>query len=123
MNYFLTLKPICGLLATALLAFAQTPAPRAVPAPPPPDAWEQTPAPVPRPMPMPMPTPVAPLPPLPPLPPVDIDLGDLDVQISMAKEMMLSPELLDQIEAAKEQVGRMKLDIQERAKDMARAVQ
>jgi ribosomal protein L10 len=104
MNYFRTLTPICGLLATALLAFAQT----------------APPAPVPRPAPILAPAPVAPLPPLPPL---DIDLGDLDAQISMAKEMTLSPELLDQIEAAKEQVGRMKLDIQDRAKDMARAAQ
>jgi hypothetical protein len=52
---------------------------------------------------------------------VDIDLGDLDVQISMAKEMTLSPELQDQIEAAKEMAGRMKLDMQERAFEMAAA--
>jgi hypothetical protein len=103
MNYSRTLTPICGLLATALLAFAQT-------APPAPAA------PAPRPA-------AAPVAPLPPTPPMDIDLGDLDAQISMAKEMTLSPELLDQIEAAKEQVGRMKLDIQDRAKDMARAAQ
>jgi hypothetical protein len=116
MNYTRTLKHVCCLLATALLAFAQTPVP--VPAPQP----APIPMPAPQPAPIPMPAPIAPLP---PLPPMDIDLGDIDAQISMAKEMAkemtLSPELLDQIEAAKAQVGRMKLDIQERAKDMARA--
>ena len=104
MNYSRTLTPVCSLLATALLALAQTPAP----------------VPAPQPMALPMPAPVAPLPPIPRL---DIDLGDLDVQISMAKDLALNPELQDQIEAAKEQAGRMKLDIQERAKDMARAAQ
>src|ERR1039458_9628106 len=102
MNYSRTLTPVCSLLATALLALAQTPA--SVPAP--------------RPMALPMPAPVAPLPPIPRL---DIDLGDLDVQISMAKEMTLSPELQDQIDAAKEIAGRMKLDMQERAFEMAAA--
>jgi HEAT repeats len=135
MNYSRTLTPICCLLATALLAFAQTPTPRAAAAPPPPDAWEQTPAPSPRPSPRPaaapiapmppMPpdawdqTPMAPMPPMPPMPamapmaPMDIDLGDLDLQISMAKDLTLNPELQEEIEAAREQVGRMKFDLHE----------
>src|ERR1039458_2541094 len=100
MNYSRTLTPVCSLLVTALLALAQTPAP----------------VPAPQPMALPMPAPVAPLPPIPRL---DIDLGDLDVQISMAKDLALNPELQDQIEAAKEQAGRMKLDIQEWAFQMA----
>ena len=47
MDYSRTLTPVCSLLATALLAFAQTSPPAAAPpAPPaPPVAWEQTPAP------------------------------------------------------------------------------
>src|SRR5450759_4285328 len=106
MNYSRTLTPVCSLLATALLAFAQTPAPRAPAAPPaPPDAWEQTPVATPRPMPA--PAPMAPMPPMPPMDlvmptpaiaPMDIYLGDLDVQISMAKDLAMSPELQDQIE-------------------------
>src|ERR1035437_8089697 len=108
MNSSRTLTPVCSLLATALLALAQTPPPRAAAAPMPPDAWEQTPAPRPAAAPM---------------APMDIDQGDIDAQISLAKELTLSPELRDQIEAAKEQVGRMRLDIQERARDMARAAQ
>jgi hypothetical protein len=123
MNYSRTLTPVCSLLATALLAFAQTPPP-AAPAPPaPPDVWVQTPvAPLPPTPPM---APMAPLPPMDvvaPMAPMDIDLGDLDIQISMARDLMLNPELQDQIEAAKEQIGRMKLDIKEQAKDMANAV-
>ena len=113
MNYTRTLTPICGLLATALLAFAQTapPAPPAAPAP--------------------MPAP-APLAPLPPMPPMNIDLGDLDAQISLAREMALSPELQDRMEAAREQVERMRIDMQDKvfakeemlaAKDMAMAAQ
>jgi hypothetical protein len=43
MSYSRTLIPTCSLLATALLAFAQPPTPRAARAPLPPDAWEQTP--------------------------------------------------------------------------------
>ena len=107
MNYSRTLTPIC-LLATALLALAQTPTPRAVPAP--------------LPAPMPMPTPIAPLP---PLPPMDIDLGDLDAQVSLAKEMAkemaerYKPELQEQLEAAKEQLGRMKLDLAFAAQNIA----
>jgi hypothetical protein len=83
MNYR-TLTPIC-LLATALLAFAQTP-----PAPP-----------------------VAPVAPLPPTPPMDIDLGDLDAQVSLAKEMTgrFKVDLQDKLEAAREKVGFMKLDL------------
>ena len=104
MNYSRTLKPVCSLLATALLALAQTPAP----------------VPAPQPVPMPMPAPAAPLP---PLLPMDIDLGDLDVQIPMVKEMTLSPELQDQMEAVKEQIGLMKLDMKERAKEMAKTAQ
>jgi hypothetical protein len=116
MNYTRTLTPICGLLATALLAFAQTapPAPPAVPAP----------------MPAPAPAP-APLAPLPPIPPIDIDLGDINAQVSMAMDMVMSPELQDQMEAAREQVERMKIDVQDKvfandemmlaAKDMAMA--
>src|ERR1017187_6029181 len=104
MNYSRTLTPIC-LLATALLALAQTPTPRAVPAP--------------LPAPMPMPTPIA------PLPPMDIDLGDLDAQVSLAKEMAkemaerYKPELQEQLEAAKEQLGRMKLDLAFAAQNIA----
>src|SRR5262245_57277943 len=63
MSHSRTLTPICCLLATALLAFAQ-PAPRRAPrAPLPPDDWEQTPAP-----PRPAVAPMAPLPPVPPTP-------------------------------------------------------
>src|ERR1035437_1035000 len=123
MNSSRPLTPVCSLLATALLALAQTPPPRAAAAPMPPDAWEQTPAPRPAAAPMaPMP-PMEAMPPMPAMAPMDIDLGDIDAQISLAKELTLSPELRDQIEAAKEQVGRMRLDIQERARDMARTAQ
>src|SRR5450631_3521243 len=63
MNHSRTLIPVCSLLATALLAFAQTPAPRAAAAPPAtPDAWEQTPPAAPRPA----AAPIAPAPPSPP---------------------------------------------------------
>jgi hypothetical protein len=174
MNYSRTLTPICCLLATALLAFAQTPkpapAPRAAaapiaPMPPmPPDAWDQTPAAsplpaaaamapmppmppddwdqTPAPSPLPAVAPMAPMPPMPPMEPMppmpamapmDIDLGDLDLQISMAKDFTLSPELQDNLEAVKEQVGRMKFDLHETmvdreemvaaAKEMAMAAQ
>ena len=132
MNYSRTLTPVCSLLATALLAFAQTPTPRAAAAPPaPPDAWEQTPTPAPAPRPA--LAPMAPMAPMPPMPPMelitpaaamaamDIDLGDLDAQIAMAKELTMSPELQDQIAAAKEMAGRMKLDLQGQAFDMAAA--
>jgi hypothetical protein len=117
MNYTRTLTPICGLLAMALLAVAQTapPAPPAVPAP------------------MPAPAPAAaPMAPLPPIPPIDIDLGDLNAQISLATEIALSPELQDQMEAAREQVERMRIDMRDNvfvkeemlaAKDMAMAAQ
>jgi HEAT repeats len=161
MNYSRTLTPVCSLLATALLALAQTPPPRAATAPMPPDAWEQTPAPAPRPAvapraataPMPpMPpdaweqTPVAPMAPLPAMPPMEplapmpavapmpLDMGDLDLQMSLAKELTLefNPDLQDKIDAAMEQVGRMKFDLQDgtfakeemfAAKDMAMAAQ
>jgi hypothetical protein len=61
---------------------------------------------------------------------IDIDLGDIDAQVSMAMEMVMSPELQDQMEAAREQVERMKIDMQDKvfakeemqaAKDMAMA--
>jgi HEAT repeats len=162
MNNSRTLTPVCSLLATALLAFAQTPPPRAA-APAPPDAWEQTPAPSPRPaaapmaplppmppdardqMPAPAPrpaaAPMAPLPPIPPMEPLapmpamapmEIYLGDLDAQVSMATDLAMNPELQDKIDAAMEQVGRMKLDFQDgtfakeemfAAKDMAMAAE
>jgi len=51
---------------------------------------------------------------------MDIDLGDLDVQIPMVTEMTLNLELQDQMEAVKEQLGLMKLDMKERAKEMAK---
>ena len=141
MNYSRTLTPICGLLATALLAFVQTappaPAPRPPAAPPARDAWEQTPAPSPRPAAAPM----APTPPMPPMEPMTpmagmapmaIEMGDLDLLISLEKEMTsrYDPDLQDKLEAAREQVGRMKLDLQGRtfaredmlaAQDMLRA--
>ena len=141
MNYSRTLTPICGLLATALLAFAQTappaPAPRPPAAPPARDAWEQTPAPSPRPAAAPM----APTPPMPPMEPMTpmagmapmaIEMGDLDLLISLEKEMTsrYDPDLQDKLESAREQVGRMKLDLQGRtfaredmlaAQDMLRA--
>ena len=106
MNYFRMLTTVCCLLATALLASAQTPAPRAAPAP----------------LPAPAPAPMAPMPPMermeptPPMPPMDIDLGDLDVHMSLAKEltMQFNPDLQDRLEAMREQADRMRLDIQEK---------
>src|ERR1035437_453181 len=113
MNYSRTLTPVCSLLATALLALAQPPPPRAAAAPMPPDAWEQTPAPRPAAAPMaPMP-PMEPMPPMPAMAPMDINLGDIDAQISLAKELTLSPELQDNLEAVKEQAERMKFDLRE----------
>jgi hypothetical protein len=145
MNFSRTLTPVCSLLATALLAFAQNPTPRAaaapLPPPPPADVWEQTPAPAPfpaaaplaplpplppadvwaqAPTPRPAAAPMAPMPPMPPMAhmpptpaiaPMDVDLGDLDLQIRMAKDMAMNPELQDQIEAAKEQAKSMKFEL------------
>jgi hypothetical protein len=96
MNYSRTLTPIC-LLATAFLALAQTPAPSPRPAP----------APV---------TPISPMEPMTPMPgmvPPDIDLSDLDTQVAMARDLAerLKPDLEDQLEAVREQVGRLKLDL------------
>src|SRR5260370_2048846 len=76
MEYSRTLTPVCSLLATALLAFAQTPppaAPRPAAAPraaiaPVGDAWDQIPPSPPGP-PSPPPPPPPPFPPFPPLPP------------------------------------------------------
>ncbi|MCX6629326.1 MAG: hypothetical protein NTW28_17045 [Candidatus Solibacter sp.] len=46
MNYSRTPTTVCTLLATALLAIAQTPTPRAAAPPAPPaDVWDQTPTP------------------------------------------------------------------------------
>lgn len=106
MSYSRTLTPVYSLLATALLALAQTPLP----------------APAPRPAvapmaPMPPMPPMPPMSPTPPLPPIDIDLGDLDEHMSLAREMAkemterFKPELEYQLEAVREQVGRMKLDL------------
>src|SRR6185295_18223989 len=138
--------------ATALLAFAQ-PAPRRVPrAPLPPDDWEQTPAP-PRPAvapmaplpptppmpvkisadawdqipatpapPAPAAAPVAPMPPVPPAPPVKVFSDDFDFQIN--------PDIQLKIEMARDQVERMKFELQDKfqvkeqmwaAKEMAMA--
>ena len=62
--------------------------------------------------------------------PMEIDLGNLDLQMSTVNEMLSSPELQEQIEAAKEQAGRMELDLKrlgradmKAAKEMARAAQ
>jgi hypothetical protein len=121
MNHSRSLTTVCCLLAAALLAVAQTPPPAPPPpaatapvAPLPPDAGVQTPTPVP--MPAPAPFPVAA--PMAPLPPMDIDLGDLDFEISLAKELTLQidPDLQDNVEAMREQAERMKPDMQERAK-------
>jgi hypothetical protein len=156
MNRSRTLTTVCCLLATAFLAFAQTPTPRAAPAP--------EPAPIPAPLPAPAPAPMAPMPPMPPaeltepmelvepmdlmqlvepmepmelvepMPPMEIDvgdldlhlgdldlqMGDLDLQMSMANEMvsnLSSPEMQEQLEAVKEQAGRIKLDLKKFAKE------
>ncbi len=123
MDYSRTLTPVCSLLATAFLAFAQTPPPAAI-APAPPAAWEQTPAPAaaPRPAAAPVaaiapadigdqippappappapPSPaVAPMAPLPPLPPMDFDLSDINPEIQMKLDMV------------REQVENMKFDM------------
>ncbi len=114
MDYSRTLTPVCSLLATALLAFAQTPPPPAAAPPAPPAALEQTPA-APA-APQPAPAPMAPLAPLPPLPPMDIDLGDIN------------PDIQIKLDAVREQVEHMKFDMQDgllvreqmmAAKDMA----
>ena len=160
MNHSRTLTTVCCLLATVLLASAQTPAPRAAPAP--------HPAPVPAPLPAPAPAPMAPTPPMPPaeltepaepmdpmelidamppmppmdpmelieamppmplmdpmelieaMPPMELDLGDLDLQMSLVNEMvsnLSNPELQEQIEAIKEQAGRIKLDFKNFGKE------
>jgi hypothetical protein len=144
MNFSRTLTPVCSLLATALLAFAQNPTPRAAaaPLPPPPPAavWAQTPAPAAAPLaplppmppaevwaqaptPRPAAAPMAPMPPMPPMAPMaptpaiapmDFDLGDLDLQIQMAKDMAMNPELQDQIEAAKDMAKSMKFELKDK---------
>jgi hypothetical protein len=158
MNHSRSLTTVCCLLATAFLAFAQTPTPQAAPAPRP----AAIPTPVPTPVPAPAPAPMAPMEPMEPMqlveeelmqlvepmepmdfvepmepmdlvapmPPMEIDLGDLDLQMSMVNEMLSSPELQEQLEAVKEQAGRIKLDLKmfgredmQAAKEMAWAAQ
>jgi hypothetical protein len=133
MIYSRTLTTICGLLATAVLALAQTPAPKAAAAPAPPNAWEQTPVAAPRPATAPM-APIPPMPamdamppmpamaPMPPMPPMEFDAADLAEQIAQAKELTfaLNPELQDQIDNARDLVSRMKLNGQlDAARSMA----
>ena len=155
MNHSRTLTTVSCLLATAFLASAQTPTPRAAPTP--------IPTAIPTPVPVPAPEPMAPMPPaepmelmepmepmdlvepmepmelmeamepmdlVAPMPPMEIDLGDLDLQMSMVNEMLSSPELQEQLEAVKEQAGRIKLDLKmfgredmQAAKEMAWAAQ
>ena len=108
MKIIRTLTPIFGLLATAAYAIAQTP-----PAPPRPAAAPRAmPAPTPMAAPEPMPAmaPLAPMPPEAPLPPMAY-IGDLDEQMVAARAMVLSPEMQDKIEAAREQVERMRTDM------------
>ena len=98
-----TLTPIIGLLATAVYAFAQTP-----PVPPRPAAAPlplAAPTPAAAPEPMPAAAPLAPMPPMAPMAYID----DWDLQ--EAKRMAISPDMQDKIEAAREQVERMKLDM------------
>src|SRR5450631_4199575 len=98
MNHSRTLTTVCCLLATALLAFAQTPTPRADPTP--------RPTPLPAPQPAPAPAPMALVVPMPPmeidLGDLDLHLGDLDLQMSLVNEMVSGPELQEQLEALKE---------------------
>src|ERR1019366_3200403 len=159
MNHSRTLTTVCCLLVTALLASAQTPTPRAAPTPRPAAIPTPIPTPVPAPAPAPtapmefmdlvepmepmelmepmepmdlmqLVGPMEPMDLVAPMLPMEIDLGDLDLQMSMVNEMVSSPELQEQIEAAKEQAGRMKLDLKmfaredmQAAKEMARAAQ
>ena len=122
MDYSRTLTPVCSLLATALLAFAQTPPPAALeqtPAPAaaprpaaapvaaiaPADAWDQIPpaAPAPPVPAAPSSPAAAPAAPLPPLPPMDFDFGDIN------------PEIQFKLDAVREQVEHMKFDMQDGA--------
>lgn len=132
MDYSRTLTPVCSLLATAFLAFAQTPPPAAAPrpaaapvAPAAPmayaDVWDQIPPAAPAPpappaAPAPPSPAAAPVAPLPPLPPMDFDFGDID------------PDIQIKLDAVREQVEHMKFDMQDSvfvkeqmmaAKDMA----
>src|ERR1035438_8524965 len=55
-----------------------------------------------------------------PMPPMEIDLGDLDLQMSLVNEMvsnLSSPEMQEQLEAVKEQAGRIELDLKKFANE------
>src|SRR3954470_3521474 len=103
-----TLTPIFGLLATAVYAFAQTP-----PAPPRPAAAPRpmtAPTPMAAPEPMPAMAPFAPTAPDAPLPPMAY-ISDLDEQMVAARAMVLSPEMQDKIQEAREMAQRAREDM------------
>ena len=146
MSHSRTLIPICSLLATALLAFAQPPTPRAARAPLPPDAWEQTPPAAPRPVAAPMaplpptppmpvkvsaddweqtPTPpvppapaVAPMAPMPPVPPAPpVKVFSDDFDFQINPDIQVKIEMArEQVEMAREQAQNMKFELQENFK-------
>lgn len=106
-------------------AWDQTPAPPAPPAAPAApvasaDVWDQTPAPPAPPAapvpPMELMSPMPPMPPMPamapmpPMPPVEIDLGNLDLQMSYE----MNQEVRDKIEQAREMAERMRFDMQDK---------
>ncbi len=138
MNYSRTLTPICSLVATAVLAMGQSPAPRAIASPLPAQAWQQSPAPpapalFPRPAAMPAQAPVAamssegweqipapPAPPAPPMPPMPLmpAMGlDVDASLAMALDIRDKLEsdfdLQDQIRRATDMSTRFKFDVDE----------
>ena len=128
-----TLKSVCGVLAMAVAAFAQTPRPAAAPLPPD-DAWdlEAPPAPpappaTPRPphpvriapmaqvqAPQAPPAPAAPVkvpaPPAPPAPPAAFP-DDFDVHVD------ITPEMQFKIDAAVDQAERMRFELADQVKD------
>ncbi len=127
-----TLKSVCGMLALAVAAFAQTPRPAAAPLPPD-DAWDleappapPTPPAAPRPprpvriapmaqvqAPVAPPAPAAPVkvpaPPAPPAPPAAFP-DDFDVHVD------ITPEMQFKIDAAMDQAERMKFEFAEQAR-------
>ena len=115
MKHFRGVIAVSSLLTAAMSLLAQVPP--AAPAPPAPLApGAVAPRVAPRAMSAPNPMPV--VAPLPPLPPIDIDLGDLEAQVSMAKEMakdmasQLEPRMREQMDQMRIEADRMSRDIE-----------